>query len=222
MVEMPTGLHSDTPQGRGRGGGASSQKTKDALVAAAAATLAERGYAGTSARRIAARAECNQALVFYHFGSVDDLLLTVLDTVSARRMATLGARVDEAATLSALLDVLQDMVTGDPRNGDLAVLVALIDAGRGNPGLAHAVGERLRPWQQFTEQTIHRFAAMHPLGMLIPVPAVARMTMATVLGLELLGIPTDHDPAPVTDLIGQLRTLAAVADIAGPQYPKRS
>jgi AcrR family transcriptional regulator len=45
------------------------------------------GFAGASAREIARRADCNQALVFYHFGSVTELLLAGLDDVSTRRLA---------------------------------------------------------------------------------------------------------------------------------------
>jgi AcrR family transcriptional regulator len=44
------------------------------------------GFAGASAREIARRADCNQALVFYHFGSVTELLLAGLDD-STRRLA---------------------------------------------------------------------------------------------------------------------------------------
>ena len=58
-----------------------------ALLEAAIAVLRESGFAGASARRIAQRAGCNQALVFYHFGSVNDLLVAALEEVSARRLA---------------------------------------------------------------------------------------------------------------------------------------
>ena len=44
--------------------------TRAVLIAAAIDTLREAGFAGASARRIAKRAGCNQALIFYHFGSV--------------------------------------------------------------------------------------------------------------------------------------------------------
>ena len=52
--------------------------TRAALVAAAIDTLRESGFAAASARRIAQRAGCNQALVFYHFGTVNDLLMAPL------------------------------------------------------------------------------------------------------------------------------------------------
>ena len=63
--------------------GGRSAATKQALVAAAIETLRAEGFAGASARAIAGRAGCNQALIFYHFGSVVTLLLAALDEVSS-------------------------------------------------------------------------------------------------------------------------------------------
>ena len=65
------------PRRGGREAGRSAD-TRAALVAGAVQALGEVGFAGASAREIATRAGCNQALVFYHFGSVTELLLAAL------------------------------------------------------------------------------------------------------------------------------------------------
>ena len=57
-----------------------STETRAALVAGAIEALREVGFAGASAREIAGRADCNQGLVFYHFGSVTELLLAARTT----------------------------------------------------------------------------------------------------------------------------------------------
>ena len=93
-------------------------------------------------------------------------------------------------------------------NGDLAVLVALLEAGRGDPELASAVGERLQAWQELTERAVRRAASVHPLGGLVPVAVVARLAMATVLGLELLESSKGAHAAPLDALIARLRALA--------------
>ena len=77
--------------------------TRAALIEAAIAALRESGFAGASARRIAQRAGCNQALVFYHFGSVNDLLIAALEEVSARRMAAYRDLLDRSGTLAELI-----------------------------------------------------------------------------------------------------------------------
>src|SRR5580698_2281741 len=70
-----------------------SADTRRLLVEAAIETLKESGYAGASARAIADRAGSNQGLVFYHFGSVANLLLAALDAVSADRLQQYAAAV---------------------------------------------------------------------------------------------------------------------------------
>ena len=67
--------------------------TRRALVHAAIETLKSEGFAGASARAIADRAGSNQGLVFYHFGSVANLLLAALDAVSADPLPRYGASV---------------------------------------------------------------------------------------------------------------------------------
>jgi AcrR family transcriptional regulator len=55
------------------------------IVDAALRTLTSAGYANTSVRAIATTGAFSPALVFYHFGSVDALLLAVLDRISDER-----------------------------------------------------------------------------------------------------------------------------------------
>src|SRR6202167_6551323 len=64
-----------------------SSDTRRVLVDAAIEVLRHQGFAAATARTIASRAGCNQGLVFYHFGSVVNLLLAALDEVSAQRRA---------------------------------------------------------------------------------------------------------------------------------------
>src|SRR5262249_44610374 len=70
-----------------RGRAEQAVRTRARMVDAALQTLIEEGYAGTSARVIAARGTFNPALVFYHYGGVDELLLAALDASSEERMA---------------------------------------------------------------------------------------------------------------------------------------
>ncbi|GAB3056661.1 TetR family transcriptional regulator [Intrasporangium mesophilum] len=185
----------------------SSRQTRSALIASAASVLAEHGYSGATARRIATHASTNQALIFYHFGSVDGLLLAALDDVSERRMATFGETIQRATTIGALLEAVDHVIAEDTRGDDVAILVAMLDAGRGNADLARAVAERLAPWQALTERALARALGAHPMGVLVPVPLVARVVMATVLGLELLEVTADRAAPQLKELIGRVRAL---------------
>lgn len=55
-----------------------SVSTRERLLDAARTLFGEKGYAGTSTREIAARAECNVALISHYFGSKEGLLRALL------------------------------------------------------------------------------------------------------------------------------------------------
>ena len=116
--------------------------TRAKLVAAAIATLQADGFAGSSARAIAERAGVNQGLIFYHFGSVANLLLAALDWVSARRMEHYGAAVERVETPTELVEVATDIFSEDLDAGYVAVLVEMIAGASSTPGLGPEVSAR--------------------------------------------------------------------------------
>ena len=92
----------------------------------AIAALKEEGFAGASAREIARRAGCNQGLVFYHFGSVANLLLAALDDVSETRHVHYQAAVDRADGIGELVDAAEAVFEEDLDAGHIAVLAEMI------------------------------------------------------------------------------------------------
>ncbi|MBL7488485.1 TetR/AcrR family transcriptional regulator [Frankia sp. AgB1.9] len=80
-------------------GGHADSASRLAIVDAAARLLAEEGYAAVTTRRIAAKASVTSPLIYYYFGTLDDLLVEVF-----RR------HVDQALVEQArLLDVEQPL-----------------------------------------------------------------------------------------------------------------
>jgi len=107
-----------------------SAQTRAALVEGAIEALRTAGFAGASAREIARRAGCNQTLVFYHFGSVTDLLLAALDAISERRMAAYRGVLDHAGSLTDLVESARSIFTEEMLanlDGDRAAALALFD-----------------------------------------------------------------------------------------------
>jgi AcrR family transcriptional regulator len=115
------------------------EDTREALVRGAIAALKEEGFAGASAREIARRAGCNQGLVFYHFGSVANLLLAALDEVSETRRAHYQAVVDGADGVLELVDAAQSIFEEDLDAGHIAVLAEMIAGASATPGAHRAV-----------------------------------------------------------------------------------
>ena len=63
---------------------AGAEATRARIVEAALQALRDEGIAGISARGIARHGGFNQALIFYHFGSVEGLLVAVAQRESER------------------------------------------------------------------------------------------------------------------------------------------
>lgn len=165
---------------------ARSRATRQALVEAAVQALRDVGFAGASARDIARRAGSTQSQVFYHFGSVADLLLAALDDVSARRMAAFQPLLEAATSPADLLRTARTVVGDDIGSGDLRVLVEMVAGAQTVPGLGEQVAERLTPWYAFAEAAVTKASAGLPFGSMLPVRDIAHSIIAGILGLELL------------------------------------
>lgn len=82
------------PSGRRRGRRPAGEDTRGAIVAAARAEFAEKGYAAASLRAIARRAEVDPALVHHYFDGKDELFAASLDA-PANPAALLGGVLAE-------------------------------------------------------------------------------------------------------------------------------
>src|SRR5580700_1098372 len=171
------------------GGGGQRRKSaevRQALVTAAIEALRDVGFAGASAREIAGRAGCSQALVFYHFGSVTDLLLAALDEVSTLRMAAYRGLLDQASSATALVESAREIFLADLDAGYVRVLVEMITGAHSVPGLGPQVAQRLAPWREFAETAAQQAVGRSPLARLLPPEEAAHAVVAGFLGLELL------------------------------------
>jgi AcrR family transcriptional regulator len=201
-----------TPAARQR-----SAETRAALIRGAIAALCEVGFAGASAREIAGRAGCNQALVFYHFGSVAELLLAALDDVSDRRLAAYRVMLDQSVTLTDLIDSARAIFSQDLDAGHVAVLVEMITGARSTPGLGEQVAARLAPWRDFAETAVRKAMAGSPVAALLPAKELAHAVVAGFLGLELLA-DLDGDRAAALALFDRARLVAGLLDLTGAAF----
>lgn len=198
-----------------RAGGESSTATRRALVEAAIESLRLDGFAGASARAIAARAGSNQSLVFYHFGSVAELLIAALDEVSARRLHRYSAAVAEVGTPAELVAAAAEIFREDLDEGYVTVLVEMIAGASSMPGLGEQVAARIAPWRAFAERVIEAAISDSPLASLVPVDDAAYAVVALYLGLEMLS-HLDGDRTPALALFEQAGRFAALfAGVSG-------
>jgi AcrR family transcriptional regulator len=200
---------------KGTGGPrAHSAEVKAALVVAAIEALRESGFARASAREIAGRAGCSQALVFYHFGSVNDLLLAALDEVSSRRMAAYRGLLENATSVAALAESARAIFAQDLDAGYVRVLTEMIAGAQGVPGLGDQVAQRLRPWRDLAEESVRRAIGRSAAARVLPPAEAGHALVAIFLGLEMLA-SLDDDRAPALAVFDRLRSLARMLDMLG-------
>ena len=188
---------------------AASAATREALIDAAIVTLRESGFGGASARAIAGRAGCNQALVFYHFGSVVNLLLAALDAVSTQRLEHYNQAVASAHGPTELVSVAAQVFREDLANGHVTVLAAMLAGASSTPGLGEQVAARLHPWTAFAQDAVGRVITDSPFASLLPTDDIAYAVVALYLGIEML-THLDGDTSHAESLFDGARKLAAL------------
>jgi len=197
----------------GRPASPGARESREALVRAAVAALIEEGFAGASAREIARRAGCNQGLVFYHFGTVSNLLLAALDEVSATRRVRYQAAVDRADGIGELVEAAAAVFEEDLDAGHMAVLAEMIAGASSTPGLAGEVAARIAPWRRFTAEALRGVLDSTPLAAVVDPDVAAHAVVALYLGLELLA-HLDGDRAPALALFDRARQLAVFLEMS--------
>jgi AcrR family transcriptional regulator len=198
----------------------SSAATHQALVRAAIETLKTDGFARTSARSIARRAGSNQSLVFYHFGSVANLLLAAMDEVSADRLERYSATAAQVGSLSQLVDVAETIFQEDLDEGHATVLAELVSGAASVPGFGAEVAARLASWTQFAQDAVEKAADSSVLARSLPSADVAYGLIALYLGLEMLS-HLDGDRTRALALFHQAKQLAVLAEALGFSSPAK-
>ena len=170
--------------------------TKARIVGAALEALKEKGFAGASAREIAKTGGFNQALIFYHFGSVQKALLAALDVVSERRMRAYKPAFERAQTLSELAALARDIYREDLENGYVTVLGEMVAGGVSDVELGHQVVARLEPWVEIVERKIRALVAGSLFESMIAPRDLAFAIIALYLGIDMVShLDDDHTRA---------------------------
>ena len=88
--------------------GVDESETRTALLDAAESLMVEDGYAAVTTRSVASRAGVNSGLVYYYFGTMDDLFLQLFKRRSARSLDHLDEVLADAQPLWAFWEQALD------------------------------------------------------------------------------------------------------------------
>src|SRR4029450_13355627 len=149
------------------------ERTRKRIVDAALETLKKEGFAGATSRAIAREGGFNQALIFYHFGSLDGPLLAALDHTSAERLERYRKAVDEADSAEELVDVAASVYAEDRDRGHMTVVSQMVAGSVARPELAHEVVARMEPWIELGEGALRKGLASSPAPDVVPIRDLA-------------------------------------------------
>lgn len=186
--------------------------TKERILEAALETVKREGFAGASARAVARTGGFNQALIYYYFGSLDELLLAALEETSRRRLESYKARMGEIHSLEDLARVGGELYAEDLQEGHIAVLTELMTAALPKPEMGPRIVASMAPWVELAEDAIDRVMRGTFAEGMLPPRTLAHGLVAFYVGIELL-YHLDRDESRAEELF---RLFANVASVAGP------
>lgn len=198
-----------------------SEETRDRLIEAARRVLREEGYSRASARTIAKAADANSALVFYHFGGVDPLLLAALDRSAEERMIAHRASAAQASTLEELVDAAIRIYRTDLECGYLTEFSELLAAAVTKPELRTEINDRAEPWIAFVEEHWERVVGGSPLARLLPAREVAYGAITYYLGANLFSV-LDEDHSRTESVFELAKRMAPRTRLLTMRLPRRT
>jgi AcrR family transcriptional regulator len=185
----------------------SGETTRRQILSAALETLKEEGFAAATSRAIARRGGFNQALLFYHFGSLEGLLLAALDETSEERLERYREAVDNAESVDQLLAALARLYAEDRERGHMTVVAQMVAGSAARPELKAALVERMEPWLTLCEQAIEKGFRWLGLPELVPRRELAYAFVTFYLGVNLM-THLDEDRARTDALFARLEAVA--------------
>ncbi len=160
--------------------------TKRRILDAALEALRTEGFAGATSRAIARIGGFNQALIFYHFGSLDAVLLAALEASSQARLERYRNALDQAGSISELIQLAADIYREDRQSGHTAVVAQMVAGSLARPELAPQLLQRMETWITFCEDAIAKTLGHSPAAEILPARELAFALVTFYLGVNLV------------------------------------
>jgi len=190
-----------------------SASTPQRIIQAALETLREEGFAGATARAIAKRGDFNQALIFYHFGSVGNLLLQAFLVQSDEQVARYREAAASVSSLTDLVAIAQRLHEEDMRSGAVTAITQLM-AAASNPAEGTAILDRFEQWIAIVQDALGR-AIGGPLAAVVPTREAAYAIAGMFLGIELIS-RLDPERSEADSVFAMMANLAQLIEQLGP------
>ena len=193
----PAGLPRTTTS---RPNGEDPTRTRQRILDATFRRLVSEGYAALSVREIAKDAGVNHALINYHFGSKDQLVIDVLDAVNQRLLVRQASMYESGGGFAQKWASARRFYEDDLASGFVRLQAELWAASLSNPGLRDKFLPRLLAWKKLVLGAVREaVAALQVDGTKLPPPFTPEVIACWIsefwLGMEfadLLGVKEEQ------------------------------
>jgi AcrR family transcriptional regulator len=194
-------MSSETTDGRALRG----EATRERVLAAARDALLELGYAHTSTRAVAERADVRLSLVHYHFGSKQQLLIEVLDRENQLLLDRQRDLFETPGPLAAKWRTACEFLDEDLSSGYVRVLWELWAAGLADETLAARWRSAMGHWRTLLESVAATWVAGLDVEPPLSPKGLATLVTNVFQGIEveLLAGVTDRE-APHREVLDAL------------------
>lgn len=199
--------------------------TKGRILAATFHCLASHGYAALSVREIARDANVNHALINYHFGSRDQLVIAVLDEANRQLLQRQRAMYAAPGDFAGKWARARAFYESDIASGFVRVQAELYAASLSNPGLRAQFLPRIRAWKQVVRDAVRE--ALQAYAVELPTAfsadAIASLISEFWLGMEFARlIGGDEEKARHDQALDAVQQLLTALDAAAARPARRA
>jgi AcrR family transcriptional regulator len=181
------------------------------VLRAAVRSLATYGYAGTTARSIAAIGGFAPGVIYYYYADLDEVLVATTRYASDEREGRYREAVLGVTSAVVLVERLRALYAEDTESGHIEAIQELVSAARPGSALAAEVSAQTKRWEALAEQVVRGLLRGSPLARLVKVPTVARAAVAYYMGMQTLTY-LDGDAERPRAAFAQAAKLAAAFD----------
>ncbi len=194
----------------------STDDTPSRLRRAAHVVVCEVGLAGASARAIAGRAQVNQALIFYHFHTVSELLEAASDDAIADSVDYYRSAFAEVGSVDEVVTVARAFMDRERRVGNVAFMAQILSGAQHDPVLARAARSAVTTWSRQVRDVLDRVLADSPVADLVDTEGLAHLVSAGFIGIELYDVADAAGAARAIDTLETIGGLVGILDDLGP------
>lgn len=169
--------------------------TRALLIDAARSVTCEAGVAGASARVIAEKAGVNQALVFYHFHTVVELIEAASNHFVDQAVARYRDALAGISTIDGLVALARELHKREKDVGNVAFMAQILAGAGQDAAIRRAADYATTAWTTHTRSALSQVLTGTAALQLVDIDGLTDLVTASLIGLELYATATNVERA---------------------------